>query len=164
MVVLLTYWQCDQKCSFQTRRRGDFSTTQTYVASAIWRIDTELLQLSEDSVWHGGLQGRTPRNALSHLRRLRELIRDGKHASSRATRPPCILWEPQEHETLRASRELLPLIFLCSRRRTSHRLQSSFELEHSGTTSQLPPRLCPSTERRHCELPRQRSGESDNVF
>lgn len=43
------------------------------------RTDTELLQLNEDSVWHGGPQERTPRDALAHLPQLRHLIRHGQH-------------------------------------------------------------------------------------
>lgn len=43
------------------------------------RTDTELLQLNEDSVWYGGRQERTPRDALKNLPRLRELIRSEKH-------------------------------------------------------------------------------------
>jgi hypothetical protein len=43
------------------------------------RTSTELLQLNEDSVWYGGPQDRTPRDAHSHLSTLRQLIRDEKH-------------------------------------------------------------------------------------
>ncbi|KAF4996550.1 hypothetical protein FGRMN_4434 [Fusarium graminum] len=43
------------------------------------RTTTELLQLNEDSVWYGGPQDRTPRNAIGHLDTLRQLIRDEKH-------------------------------------------------------------------------------------
>ncbi|KAJ9422813.1 Six-hairpin glycosidase-like protein [Fusarium oxysporum] len=43
------------------------------------RTSTELLQLNEDSVWYGGPQDRTPRDAHSHLATLRQLIRDEKH-------------------------------------------------------------------------------------
>ncbi|KAK2686656.1 hypothetical protein QWA68_014411 [Fusarium oxysporum] len=43
------------------------------------RMSTELLQLNEDSVWYGGPQDRTPRDAHSHLATLRQLIRDEKH-------------------------------------------------------------------------------------
>ncbi|KAF9772757.1 hypothetical protein IL306_009514 [Fusarium sp. DS 682] len=43
------------------------------------RTTTELLQLNEDSVWYGGPQDRTPRDAQCHLATLRQLIRDEKH-------------------------------------------------------------------------------------
>ncbi|KAL4724556.1 hypothetical protein ACLX1H_007997 [Fusarium chlamydosporum] len=43
------------------------------------RTSTELLQLNEDSVWYGGPQDRTPRDAYSNLATLRQLIRDEKH-------------------------------------------------------------------------------------
>ena len=43
------------------------------------RTGTELLQLNEDSVWYGGPQTRTPRDAYRHLQRLRECIRRGRH-------------------------------------------------------------------------------------
>ncbi|KAI0379606.1 alpha-L-fucosidase [Hypomontagnella monticulosa] len=43
------------------------------------RTSTELLQLNEDSVWYGGAQDRTPRNAAKHLPKLRGLIRSGQH-------------------------------------------------------------------------------------
>jgi hypothetical protein len=43
------------------------------------RTDIELLQLNENSVWYGGQQDRTPRDALKHLPRLRELIRTNQH-------------------------------------------------------------------------------------
>ncbi|KAI9043700.1 glycoside hydrolase family 95 protein [Aspergillus affinis] len=46
------------------------------------RTDTELLQLNEDSVWYGGPQNRTPTDALRHLPRLRELIRNGDHGEA----------------------------------------------------------------------------------
>ncbi|KXH49284.1 alpha-L-fucosidase [Colletotrichum nymphaeae SA-01] len=46
------------------------------------RTDTELLQLNEDSVWYGGPQDRTPKDALRHLPKLRQLIRDEKHAEA----------------------------------------------------------------------------------
>ncbi|ROV88712.1 hypothetical protein VPNG_10225 [Cytospora leucostoma] len=46
------------------------------------RTDTELLQLNEDSVWYGGPQDRTPRDALRNLPLLRRLIRDGQHAEA----------------------------------------------------------------------------------
>lgn len=46
------------------------------------RTDTELLQLNENSVWYGGQQDRTPRDALSYLPRLRELIRANQHAEA----------------------------------------------------------------------------------
>lgn len=44
------------------------------------RPETELLCLNEDSVWYGGPQDRVPRDALKHLPRLRELVREGHHA------------------------------------------------------------------------------------
>ncbi|KAG4431025.1 hypothetical protein IFR05_013483 [Cadophora sp. M221] len=43
------------------------------------RTTTELLQLNENSVWYGGPQDRTPRDALKNLPRLRELIRSEQH-------------------------------------------------------------------------------------
>jgi hypothetical protein len=43
------------------------------------RTSTELLQLNENSVWYGGPQDRTPRDALKKLPRLRELIRAQEH-------------------------------------------------------------------------------------
>ncbi|KAH6718194.1 glycoside hydrolase family 95 protein [Leptodontidium sp. MPI-SDFR-AT-0119] len=43
------------------------------------RTTTELLQLNENSVWYGGPQNRTPRDALKNLPRLRELIRSEQH-------------------------------------------------------------------------------------
>jgi len=46
------------------------------------RTDTELLQLNEDSVWYGGPQDRTPRDAARHLPELRQLIRAGQHAEA----------------------------------------------------------------------------------
>ncbi|KAF4839137.1 Alpha-L-fucosidase 2 [Colletotrichum tropicale] len=46
------------------------------------RTQTELLQLNEDSVWYGGPQDRTPKDALRHLPKLRQLIRDEKHAEA----------------------------------------------------------------------------------
>lgn len=46
--------------------------------------DTELLQLNEDSVWYGGPQDRTPKNANGNLAKLRQLIRDEKHAEAEA--------------------------------------------------------------------------------
>ncbi|KAH6683583.1 alpha-L-fucosidase [Plectosphaerella plurivora] len=48
------------------------------------RTTTELLQLNEDSVWYGGPQDRTPRDALRNLPRLRELIRAEKHGEAEA--------------------------------------------------------------------------------
>ena len=46
------------------------------------RTTTELYQLNEDSVWYGGPQDRTPRDARRHLPKLRELIRAGKHSDA----------------------------------------------------------------------------------
>lgn len=46
------------------------------------RTTTELYQLNEDSVWYGGPQNRTPRDAKRHLQKLRELIRAGRHAEA----------------------------------------------------------------------------------
>ncbi|KAH0426250.1 alpha-l-fucosidase [Colletotrichum camelliae] len=46
------------------------------------RTQTELVQLNEDSVWYGGPQDRTPKDALRHLPKLRQLIRDEKHADA----------------------------------------------------------------------------------
>ncbi|RGP71241.1 alpha-l-fucosidase 2 [Fusarium longipes] len=48
------------------------------------RTSTELLQLNEDSVWYGGPQDRTPRDAYSNLATLRQLIRDEKHQDAEA--------------------------------------------------------------------------------
>lgn len=46
------------------------------------RTTTELLQLNEDSVWYGGPQDRTPRDAFRNLPLLRQLIREGRHAEA----------------------------------------------------------------------------------
>lgn len=46
------------------------------------RVTTELLQLNEDSVWYGGPQDRTPRDAHENLPLLRQLIREGRHAEA----------------------------------------------------------------------------------
>ncbi|KAH8898368.1 alpha-L-fucosidase [Thozetella sp. PMI_491] len=46
------------------------------------RTGTELLQLNEDSVWYGGPQDRTPRDALRYLPELRRLIRTERHAEA----------------------------------------------------------------------------------
>ncbi|KAG9570096.1 glycoside hydrolase family 95 protein, partial [Aureobasidium melanogenum] len=46
------------------------------------RTGTELLCLNEDSVWYGGLQNRVPQDALKHLPKLRELVREGHHAQA----------------------------------------------------------------------------------
>lgn len=46
------------------------------------RTNTELLQLNEDSVWYGGRQDRTPRDAFANLPLLRQLIRDGRHVEA----------------------------------------------------------------------------------
>lgn len=46
------------------------------------RTTTELLQLNEDSVWYGGPQDRTPRDAYRNLPLLRQLIREGRHAEA----------------------------------------------------------------------------------
>ncbi|KAH7162188.1 alpha-L-fucosidase [Dactylonectria estremocensis] len=46
------------------------------------RPSTELWQLNEDSVWYGGAQDRTPKDAFKHLATLRQLIRDAKHAEA----------------------------------------------------------------------------------
>lgn len=46
------------------------------------RTTTELLQLNEDSVWYGGPQDRTPRDALRNLPLLRQLIRECRHAEA----------------------------------------------------------------------------------
>ncbi|KAL2029283.1 hypothetical protein VTO58DRAFT_108475 [Aureobasidium pullulans] len=46
------------------------------------RTGTELLCLNEDSVWYGGPQDRVPKDALAHLPKLRELVREGKHAEA----------------------------------------------------------------------------------
>lgn len=46
------------------------------------RTATELLQLNENSVWYGGPQDRTPRDALRKLPLLRRLIREGRHAEA----------------------------------------------------------------------------------
>lgn len=43
------------------------------------RPTTELCQLNEDSVWYGGPQDRTPRDAFRHLSELRSLIRAERH-------------------------------------------------------------------------------------
>ncbi|KAK6006565.1 hypothetical protein QM012_006975 [Aureobasidium pullulans] len=46
------------------------------------RTATELLCLNEDSVWYGGPHDRVPQDALKHLSRLRELVREGQHAEA----------------------------------------------------------------------------------
>lgn len=46
------------------------------------RTTTELLHLNEDSVWYGGPQDRTPRDAFQNLPLLRQLIRNGCHAEA----------------------------------------------------------------------------------
>ena len=46
------------------------------------RTGTELICLNEDSVWYGGPQDRVPKDALAHLPKLRELVREGKHAEA----------------------------------------------------------------------------------
>lgn len=46
------------------------------------RTTTELLQLNEDSVWYGGPQDRSPRDALRNLPLLRQLIRQERHAEA----------------------------------------------------------------------------------
>lgn len=46
------------------------------------RTTTELLHLNEDSVWYGGPQDRTPRDAFRNLPLLRQLIREGRHAEA----------------------------------------------------------------------------------
>jgi hypothetical protein len=46
------------------------------------RTTTELLQLNENSVWYGGPQDRTPRDALRNLPRLRSLLRAGDHPAA----------------------------------------------------------------------------------
>ena len=48
------------------------------------RTDVEMLQLNEDSVWYGGPQDRTPRDALQHLPDLRAAIRAGNHEKAEA--------------------------------------------------------------------------------
>ncbi|KAF5006966.1 hypothetical protein FDECE_6682 [Fusarium decemcellulare] len=48
------------------------------------RTATELLQLNEDSVWYGGPQDRTPRDARRNLATLRQLIRDERHSEAEA--------------------------------------------------------------------------------
>lgn len=45
------------------------------------RVDRELLQLNDDSVWYGGAEDRTP-DASRHLSRLRALIRASLHAEA----------------------------------------------------------------------------------
>ncbi|KFZ15535.1 hypothetical protein V501_02666 [Pseudogymnoascus sp. VKM F-4519 (FW-2642)] len=48
------------------------------------RTDVELMQLNEDSVWHGGPMDRTPKDALRMLPKLRQLIRDESHEEAEA--------------------------------------------------------------------------------
>ncbi|KAM5346256.1 hypothetical protein ACJ41O_009261 [Fusarium nematophilum] len=48
------------------------------------RASTELIQLNEDSVWYGGPQDRTPRDAYRNLAKLRGLIRDERHGEAEA--------------------------------------------------------------------------------
>lgn len=45
---------------------------------------TELFQLNEDSVWYGGPSDRTPKDALRNLSKLRQLIREERHAEVEA--------------------------------------------------------------------------------
>ncbi|KAI5465408.1 alpha-L-fucosidase [Mariannaea sp. PMI_226] len=44
--------------------------------------DMEVWKLNENSVWYGGPQDRTPRDALKQLDALRQLVRDEKHAQA----------------------------------------------------------------------------------
>ncbi|OOQ81670.1 alpha-L-fucosidase [Penicillium brasilianum] len=46
------------------------------------RTDQELLALNEDSVWYGGPQDRTPRDAFNYLPQLREAIRSENHTEA----------------------------------------------------------------------------------
>jgi hypothetical protein len=46
------------------------------------RTTTELLQLNENSVWYGGPQDRTPRDAFRNLSKLQTLIRNELHAEA----------------------------------------------------------------------------------
>ncbi|CAD0113336.1 unnamed protein product [Aureobasidium uvarum] len=46
------------------------------------RTTTELLCLNEDSVWYGGPQDRVPKNASQNLPKLRELVKEGRHAEA----------------------------------------------------------------------------------
>ncbi|KAJ5493208.1 hypothetical protein N7539_001954 [Penicillium diatomitis] len=46
------------------------------------RTDHELLALNEDSVWYGGPQNRTPRDALRFLPELRKAIREENHVEA----------------------------------------------------------------------------------
>jgi hypothetical protein len=46
------------------------------------RTDTEVLQLNENSVWYGGRQDRTPRDALRNLPRLRQFIRSNQQTEA----------------------------------------------------------------------------------
>lgn len=48
------------------------------------RTTTEWLHLNEDSVWYGGPQDRTPRDARRNLPLLRQWIREGRHAEAEA--------------------------------------------------------------------------------
>lgn len=48
------------------------------------RTTTEIFQLNEDSVWYGGPQDRTPKDAHRHLPRLRQLIHDHDHEAVHA--------------------------------------------------------------------------------
>ncbi|THY85614.1 hypothetical protein D6C95_07825, partial [Aureobasidium pullulans] len=63
------------------------------------RTGTELLCLNEDSVWYGGPQDRVPKDALAHLPKLRELVREGKHAEAEklADRRFCATPSGQRH-------------------------------------------------------------------
>ena len=47
-------------------------------------VHRETLRLNEDSIWYGGPIERTPKDALAHLPRLRELIRRNKHHDAEA--------------------------------------------------------------------------------
>ncbi|OBW64734.1 MAG: Uncharacterized protein AUREO_051980 [Aureobasidium pullulans] len=63
------------------------------------RTGTELICLNEDSVWYGGPQDRVPKDALAHLPKLRELVREGKHAEAEklADRRFCATPSGQRH-------------------------------------------------------------------
>ena len=61
------------------------------------RTTTELLQLNENSVWYGGPQDRTPRDALKNLPRLRSLIRAGNHAEAETLVQKAFFAIPHSH-------------------------------------------------------------------
>lgn len=75
------------------------------------RTTTELLQLNEDSVWYGGPQDRTPRDAYRNLPLLRQLIREGRHAEAEELVRTAFFASPA------SSKQLLDTIFTPSKKK-----------------------------------------------